>query len=102
MNKRIRKKLGLSKITAEEVWDLDFTLAKYIMPRLIKFKEVNKMSYPASFSSIEEWHSVIDKMIWSFDKVLKDDYTTENYEEEYKKYLEGMNLFADYFGHLWD
>ena len=34
MNKRLRKKKGLSKITEEELWGLDITLAKYILPRL--------------------------------------------------------------------
>lgn len=109
MNKRIRKKKGLSKITEEEVWGLDVTLAKYILPRLIKFKEVNVMSHPIAFENIEEWHKVIDKMIYSFDYVLKEDsgmcnlnMTEEEREERHKKYKEGMNLFAEYFMDLWD
>ena len=34
MNKRIAKKKGLSKVTEEECWDLEFNLAKHILPRL--------------------------------------------------------------------
>lgn len=107
MNKRIRKKKGLSKITDEEVWGLNVTLAKYILPRLIKFKQVNTNSYPCEFKSAEEWDSVIDKMIFSFDWFLSC-HSGCNYEsiEEYKrnesKYKEGMNLFARYFSDLWD
>ena len=45
MNKRLRKKKGLLKIREEEIWGLDLTLAKYILPRLIKFKDVNDRSF---------------------------------------------------------
>lgn len=107
MNKRIRKKKGLSKITAEEVWSLDMTLAKYILPRLMKYKEINTMSYPCGFKSVEEWHNVIDKMIFSFDWFLsyhgKAKYKTiEEYKRDENKYKEGMNLFSEYFSDLWD
>lgn len=105
MNKRIKKKKGLSKITNEEVWNLDYTLAKYILPRLVKYKSVNTMSYPCQFNNIEEWHDVIDKMIWSFDKHLKHDFPSpdsEIYEDEINKYKEGLQLFAECFSDLWD
>jgi hypothetical protein len=105
MNKRIKKKKGLSKVTNEEVWDLDCTLAKYILPRLIKFKSVNTMSHPQQFNSIEEWHKVIDKMIWSFDKHLKDNFSLPNtptYKDEVSRYKEGLQLFTEYFDDLWD
>lgn len=102
MNKRIRKKKGLSKITNEEVWGLDCTLAKFILPRLIKFKQINVNSHPSNLSGMEEWHAIIDKMIWSFEKVIKDDWNMKNAEKEQERYLEGMHLFADYFKDLWD
>lgn len=102
MNKRIRKKKGLSKIRPEEVWGLYDTLAKYILPRLHKFKEVNVNSYPQGFSSIEEWHNTIDKMIWSFEIVIKDDWSTRDALADIKRYEEGMALFAKYFRDLWD
>lgn len=104
MNKRIRKKRGLSKITPEELWGLDVTLAKYILPRLIKFKEININSHPQDFSGMKEWHDAIDKMIWSFEKVLKDDWNNVYSElgRENMRYLEGMNLFAYHFNDLWD
>lgn len=102
MNKRLRKKKGLSKITHEELWDLDVTLAKYILPRLIRFKEINKMGYPTEFNNSKEWHEAIDKMIWSFNKVLKDNWNYEDIKNESKRYLEGMHLFAEHFSDLWD
>lgn len=106
MNKRLRKKKGLSKIRVEELWGLDLTLAKYILPRLIRFKDINYMSYPSNFENHEEWHKVIDKMIYSFEYVIKRNYEVyKDLEEEkkrYEKYKEGMQLFAEYFIDLWD
>lgn len=105
MNRRIRKKKGLSKITNEEVWGLDITLAKYILPRLIKFKTINTMSRPSEFKNLEEWHNVIDKMIWSFDEHLKNDFPLSNspdFKEQVDRYEEGLQLFAKHFGDLWD
>jgi type III secretory pathway component EscR len=98
MNVRLRKKYGLLKVTSKEVWDLDVTLVKYILTRLMKFKDVNSMSYPIDFSNIEEWHKIVDKMIWSFKRHLEDNLE----KEETEQYKEGLHLFAEYFGDLWD
>lgn len=108
MNKRLRKKKMLSKITDEELWGLDVTLAKYILPRLEKFKKVNVNSHPIDFKNIDEWHKVIDKMIYAFEFVLKNNTgELDTYSKEYKlecfdKYKEGMKLFSEYFMDLWD
>lgn len=100
MNKRLRKKKGLSKITNEELWDLDFTLAKYILPRLIKFKEFTH-GYPPSLT-FEEYLKIIDKMIWSFEFIIEDSTKFIPYNEDnYIKYQEGIDLFAKYFRDLW-
>lgn len=109
MNKRIRKKKGLSKIRAEECWSLDKTLAKYIYPRLVKFKEINEMSYPSELKSHEEWHSILDKIIFSFDIIANDKEVsmknTNWFEltlEQDLKVQKGLDLFAKYFRNLWD
>lgn len=107
MNKRVRKKRGLSKIKASDCWDLDSTIIKFILPRLYKFKEVNINSYPNKCENIENWHNIIDKMIWSF-QFAKDvgEYNYSNKyrtdEENWNKYNEGMDLFRDYLLDLWD
>ena len=107
MNKRIKKKKGLSKIQNKELWDLDYTLIKFILPRLEKFKKVNQMSYPKNCDSLEDWHKIIDKMIWSFQfafDVIQYNYSTEYRTSEYNwnKYYEGMDLFKEYLMDLWD
>ena len=101
MNKRIRKKKGLSKVTISELWGLDYTLAKYILPRLIKFKE-NAEGYPADITW-EEYLIILDKMIWSFDYIIKSEYIS-NFDDIKKnddKCQEGLHLFAEYFRSLW-
>ena len=108
MNKRIRKKKGISKIRAEECYDLDYTICKFIIPRLYKFKEINVNSRPIDFKSIEEWHKVVDKIILSFEimKNFKDLKYLRTSKEEFnklkEKYEEGMNLFKKYLCDLWD
>lgn len=105
MNKRIAKKKGLTKIQDNELWSLDFTLAKYILPRLEKYKNMERMGYPSKLSGEKEWDEILDKMIYSFKYVIERDkyyfdYNTE--KERIEKYKEGMNLFAEYFMDLWD
>ena len=103
MNKRLKKKKGLSKIQDSEYWDLDLTIIKFILPRLKKFKKININSYPDKCGNIENWH----KIIWSFQFAL--DVAEFNYSNEYRtdkknwsKYNEGMDLFKEYLLDLWD
>ena len=102
MNKRIRKKKGLSKITYQEVMSLDYTIAKFILPRLIKFKK-ETISYPLSLKSFDEWITILDKMIWSFERIILDDWSVDKeiLKTEKVRYEEGINLFAKYYGDLW-
>lgn len=123
MNKRIRKKKGLPfrKVKDSELWNLDLTIAKFILPRLIRFKEFEN-SHPINFKSVEEWNEVVDKMIWSFEfakggyevSTSANLYPVEEYgerfdfkeykekqEDAFKRYEEGMKLFAEYFSDLW-
>ncbi|NFH74191.1 hypothetical protein FDA25_16810 [Clostridium botulinum] len=107
MNKRLRKKKGLSKIQNSELWDLDLTIINFILPRLKKFKNININSYPTKCHSIENWYNIIDKMIWSFQ--FAKDVGRLNYSNEYRKdstnwnkYNEGMDLFKKHLLDLWD
>lgn len=107
MNKRFRKKKGLSKIQNSECWNLNSTIINFVLPRLRKFKEININSYPEKCGSIENWHKIIDKIVWSFQ--FAKDVAESNYSNEYRandgnwnKYNEGMDLFKDYSLDLWD
>lgn len=65
-----------------ELWGLDRTIAKYVLPRLIEFKKVTN-GYPPNFDSFEEWIAVIDKMIYSFDHIVNQ----EKYDDDLDKEL---------------
>ena len=74
MNKRQRKewlKQHNRYFDPRETWSLDWTMAKFVYPRLKKFKEEN-IGFPHEFKTIDEWNEILDKMLFSF-KVLKDD-----------------------------
>lgn len=99
MNKRQKKKYGMQIIKPSEVWSLKYTLACYILPRLKLFKKENVNSYPQDFSSLEEWHIVIDKMIFSMEVECG---KRELKTNEYEKFIDGYTLFGKYFKDLWD
>ena len=99
------KQLKLNGFTDSETWGLDSVIAEFILPRLIRFKELN-IGFPDVFT-FDSWNDVIDKMIFAFDWSLNcddekyDNLSKEEQEINWKKYEEGMQLFAKYFRHLW-
>lgn len=116
MNKRIRKK-WLKKqglyVNPNETWSLDITIAKFILPRLKLFKKLTN-GYPGTgeMDTFEKWIKAIDKMIWSFEKILSEDNYygikicgNPNWKEEYNqiqsKIDEGLMLFTKWFQSLW-
>lgn len=96
-NKKYQKELKENGLDQTECWNLDRTIACFIVPRLKLFKKLGN-SYPTDVNNIEEWHKLIDKMIYSFEQKTSDDFKTFNKE----KYDEGMQAFAQYYHHLWD
>lgn len=116
MNKRQRKK-WLKKqglyINPREMWNLNVTLAKYIFPRLKLYKKLT-IAYPiyGEADTFEKWHTVLDKMIWSFEQVanyydgkewdfdMTDPLWKEKLEAMNKRMSEGLMLFAKFFTHL--
>lgn len=133
MNNRQRKK-WLKKhrlyVNPKETWSLDVNLAKYIIPRLKKFKKLNN-GYPGreEMDTPKKWDEALDKMIQAFEYVidldeywiddLRYDYTDiefcddkELYEKVMKNKIaedirrlsvinEGLQLFAKYYMNLW-
>lgn len=87
MDKRLRKKRGIyTKFKDDELWDLDLTIAQFVLPRLVKFQKTTK-GYPcrlvvddnvdlSSISDSEDdeyvtlWNNILDKMIWSFEQIV--------------------------------
>lgn len=105
----------------DELWNLDNTIAKWILPRLKAFKK-DSIAFPADLDSPDEWDEILDKMIWSFDYITNQDEYEDEIIEKYKdnefdedghyrwikdakelseKCQEGLDLFAKYFRSLW-
>ena len=76
-------------------WNCYAHLAVHIANELRAFKKYNVNSYPHGFNNIEEWHEVVDKMIYSFEQIEKG-------SSDRVKIDEGLHLFIKYFENLWD
>jgi hypothetical protein len=80
-----------------ELWNFDATIAKFLLPRLKRFKEIT-IGIPFEFSSIEEWYNELDKIITAFQLIVDDDV----FEVDSKlKIDEGLDTFRKYFFNLW-
>lgn len=77
MRQRTRKK-WLKKhdqyIAPKELWNLDYTVAKFVLPRLIKFKE-NSLGFPGydEADTMDKWQDILQKMITAFEYIVTDD-----------------------------
>jgi len=96
------KKYGFSNA---ETWSLYSCVCEFILPRLKRFKEI-KMAFPFGIKD-EEWDIILDKMIFSFEWAMLNEegpnlkLTEKENEENWKRFEEGMNLFAKWFMSLW-
>lgn len=110
-SKKFYKKNGFRY---EEVWNLDYTLASYILPRLAYFREIHS-GIPSEFCVMdesgkvvkkltEEYDKCLDKMIEAFELILGEDdsSTVKEYREREAQIQEGLELFGKYFRTLWD
>lgn len=82
--KEQRKSLGCDQT---EMWSLDYSVSKYIVPRLRLFKEFteqNKMHAEAPYEFTEEqWIDVLNKMLYSFEQKIS---TEDDYSRLFDKY----------------
>jgi len=82
-----------------ELWSLDHTIADFILPRLIAFKD-SQVGYPRDLTE-KKWDTILDKMIYAFEVKSREYSDNEPTEKDWEKYDEGMALFAKHFGSLW-
>lgn len=127
----MKRQKKIRNIKYKDIYNLDKTIARFVLPRL-KFFKKHKPGYPPGLN-LEEWKDILDKMILSFKlildtsepnfgelkfnkektdnghwKMIKDPsstFDTEAYikwkEDKEAKIEEGLNLFAYYFRDLW-
>lgn len=91
---KIDKELGFAQ---SETWDLSYSLALEIYPRLCYFRE-RTLAYPAAVDGKKEWDEILDKMIHAFKLILIDD---RRDDEKFKEIEEGLSLFAKWYLALW-
>ena len=92
------KKIG-KYVPSNDTWNLDITIAEFILPRLELFKKVVDC-YPCELNSIEEWYDILDKMVESFRIIT----TSSSYkiDTKHEKCVEqGLDLFRKYYHDLW-
>ena len=91
-----RKEIGFDD---SETWSLTDTIARFIIPRLKRFKEVNN-GVPYGHTE-ESWDIVLDKMILSFELTCRDSGSRDYSDDERIQLNEGLDLFRKYFFELW-
>lgn len=99
--KRQSKKKGPNiylPVHDEEVWNLDHTIAQFVLPRLKRLKKIQQ-GHPADLTP-EAWEYRLDIMIEAFEEVLKEWDT--DYEPNEWKIAKGLTFFANFFRALWD
>lgn len=98
----MKKKRTYQHFTNEELWSLDCTIAKFILPRLKRFKK-HTNGYPGDLTE-KKWNSILDKILFSFDVIAGDKMWDVEYmgnEKFWKTVQEGLDLFAERFNCLW-
>ena len=122
MNNEYNPQAIAKTIDVEELYDLDVTIARFILPRLMVFKQHCERT-PRLNMPQEEWNEILDKMIYAFERIAMQ---TEEDTAEYKAYIkaiwnneedlgdlkraaksslkpisEGLSLYHKYYRSLW-
>ncbi len=85
----------------EEWWNLDISLAKWIIPRLRHLRD-NTHGYPPDVGNAESWDEILRQIILAFELIviMQGEDTTEPPESD--NIDEGLDLFRKYYFFLWD
>lgn len=85
----------------KDIWSLDSTISKFILPRLKYFRN-HRFSWPERLESKEEWTNILDKMIKAFEFRISEEYLSTTDKKKFDELNEGLDLFCKYFLDLWD
>jgi hypothetical protein len=91
--KKQRKKRGFDDT---ELWNLNTTIATFILPRLKAFRK-GSHGYPYALKNVEAWNKILDQMIEGFEQYVQDDINKIDYEKTNK----ALDLFSEWFNALW-
>jgi len=85
-----------------DTWSLDYTIAKFALPRLKVFKINHGEWVPSSLKGIDQWNEILDKIIFAMEITTKEfDGIVEITEKDSIRQIEGYRLFGKYFNNLW-
>lgn len=98
-----------------ECWSLDWTIIKFMLPRIKLLKDI-VFGYPARLNSEEEWIQILNKIIDALELVIETDYDCVEYyphiyrtdeerkiaKDKYDRFKEGWNLLHEWFFSLGD
>lgn len=92
------------EVSEDDCICLDTTLALIIHPCLVEFRS-KCFGYPAELEELEQFHAILDKMIWSFKEIAYEDapnpQNAEEFDDYYARLDEGLQLFSEYYRSLW-
>mgnify|MGYP000880928582 FL=1 len=78
MKQRTRKKWMRQykrKMKEKDTWDLSYNFARYVLPRLKRFRQVvNGHPVKDDVKTMDDWYKVLDKIILAFDYIVDADY----------------------------
>ena len=83
-----------------ELWSLDYTIARFIAPRIKAFSK-NLVSYPCGMTS-DEWDEILKTMINAFELISDDEDAWIGNKELEDAVNLGLDNFRKYFFNLWD
>jgi len=94
-----------------ELWSLDLTIAKFLVPRLEAFME-KRAGHPTGMTD-KKWKQMLNLMIEGFRATIGEDYIDSNpdmskaeinkkLKANSKKQEVGLQLFTKHFKDLWD
>ena len=95
-------------------YEAKYEIAVFALPLIAELKQKTsgvpnklyiKYEYVTSYAeqmslALKEWKEILGKIEYSFQLAADDD--TDVIEENQDKFDEGLQLFADWFFHLWD
>lgn len=85
-----------------ELWNLDHTISRFVLPRLKEFKrKYSVRGTPSQIETNEEWQAILDDMIKAFEIMSQSEFPDydKNKIEQVEK---GLQLFVKHFNSLWD
>jgi hypothetical protein len=95
-----------------DLWSLDYTVIKFVYPRLKLLRDQVKWSVPRHPTEVdsqghlrslevEEWKAILDEMLEGFQLVVETD-CYPLMEDDHKKLEHSMDVFREWFFSLWD